>query len=287
MAPSNPLRSGALVLLLSLASVCTANAGEKLDLTPYIGGLPAQGDFKIFDISDGGRRTSTIVGVTPHGKGWRVITHVAVEGAGASTGIFESFLVPGRQWFSGNESLDFGTYTLAILVKKPAKGLRLVGAFGKAQHSRKRGLLQLNGSPIGTAYRAGSWWADWIEPVATPHAQYASALRATHFHGLNLYDGYLDIVYLWFETTWSVAGIGLVRKDVRSEYYENGALVGTDGWQEWFVGGVIDGIPVAATGSPATGGEQLFSDRPAATGGGVARAATRLLPRPSDGWSPF
>ena len=61
--------------------------------------------------------------------------------------------------------------------------------------------------------------------------------------GLEIEDGGNEFVFLVSQTLWYGAGIGLVRREVFLESYENGFLVDAQNWTEELVSGSIGGVP--------------------------------------------
>jgi len=240
MIATRALCSLALVSLLGFAGPSSA---EKIDLSPYIGILGTAGDFKLFVRSDGGQRLVTLLSVQPwKKKGWQETVEASVVGTPSSDGtaVFEEYLIPDKRLYSGNESFETG---LTFEVNKPAKGLKLVVNPEKVQQLKKKTRLLLDGEKIGKTEQLEAWAVGGLEDVSTPSGDYLSALRALSSSQLGLEDGDNELIFLVSQTLWYAAGIGLVRRQVFLEAYENGFLVDAQAWTEELAAGSIDGVP--------------------------------------------
>ena len=227
--------------LLSFAT--SSLAATKLDLSPYLAVTSLPGDFKVFVRSTGGERRVTVTDLAPWPKGWKQVTETVVSGAGPDfdgTVISEDFLIPGKQLLSGTELYSNG---FRFFFKKPAKSLKLLGAPGKPQRIKQKGLLLLNGRGVGTIERRMSWTIEGFETVVTPSGSYPDALRAKAFAGLRLRGGGGELIELDEVTSWYAPGLGLVRMDVLAELWENGSLAAEEAWSETLGSGSVDGVP--------------------------------------------
>lgn len=234
--------------LCSLALVCLLgfsgpSSAEKIDLSPYIGILGTAGDFKLFVRSDGGQRLVTLLSVQPwKKKGWQETVEASVVGTPSSDGtaVFEEYLIPGKRLYSGDEFFEGG---ITFSVRKPVKSLKLVVNPNKVQQLKKKTDLLLDGAKIGKTEQLEAWAVGGVEDVSTPSGDYLSALRALSSSGLEIEDGGNEFVFLVSQTLWYGAGIGLVRREVFLESYENGFLVDAQNWTEELVSGSIGGVP--------------------------------------------
>jgi hypothetical protein len=231
--------------LLLVTALCAlalpASAGTKLDLSPYLGQLRMVGDFKVYTWSSSGQRKVTTLDVQPWAKGWTFLVESELTGTpeGDSLTTSEAYLIPGKQLLSGSqhfEGFDF-------VVSKPSKGLKLLTTLGKAQRTKARAALVVNGQPAGGVARIGEWTAEGFETVATPSGTYPNALRAHSFSGVGIFDGFVEIVFLFDETFWYAEEFGLVKAQTSAETWENGVLTDTRKWTESLASGSLGGVP--------------------------------------------
>jgi hypothetical protein len=243
MPPLASLLPRTLLLALLLGWAAPSFAGTKLDLSPHLGGLGMPGDFKVFVRSDGGQRTLTVLQVEPWKKGWKEIVEEVVTGTADSDGtlLAEAYLIPGKLLLGGNESHSSG---LAIVFRKPVKGLKLRVTPGKLQRTRQKGRLLVDGVEVATARLAGEWTTDGFETVTTPSGTYADALRAQARSVVTFEDrkAGLELVQRSELTLWYAVGRGLVKKTTALQVYENGALLATDSWVEELSAGSSGGV---------------------------------------------
>jgi hypothetical protein len=240
-----PLTSLALRLVLATACFLAGPtfAATKLDLSPYLGILPEEGDFKVFTRSTGGERELIVLELEPWKKGWRGVVSSEVSGAGADfdgTVLSEEFLIPGRQLLSGSEIFDTG---LTFFARRPSRGLKLLITPGRTQRINQNALALFGGTRVGNVRRRGTWSVDGHETVDTPSGSYENALRARAFSNvrLKLRRGAIgcsngacgnELVQLIHTTLWYAGGLGLVRVDIDFEFLVDGSLSEAASWTE-------------------------------------------------------
>jgi hypothetical protein len=233
-----------LLLLASLVVAAPSLAAEKLDLSPYLGGTGTPGDFRVFSRSTGGQRKVTLLSLEVWKKGWKGVAMAEVTGAGDLDGtqLYEGYLIPGKQLLDGNVYFENG---LAIVLRKPAKGLKLWTTLGKAQRIKQKGRLQQNGVDVASSRLAGEWLAEGFETVTTPSGSYEEALRAQAVSLVTLENRRFGVKIVELDTTtlWYAAGVGLVKRVIAVEGYENGTLVFDQAWTEELSSGRSGGVP--------------------------------------------
>jgi hypothetical protein len=209
---------------LVLFAPLPAHAGEKVDLTPWLGVVPQVSDFRSYEFADGGTSSATVESVSEvEGGGWRVVTRNDWQAANVPP--FSSRRL--EVVFPGNRVLAADYFT-AMPPLKPKLAARLLTRLpGRLVVLRSRGILVVSQRPVAVITRPR---AIGLEQLDTPALSFPSVLRVDIervFRGGGVREVYRN-------REWYLAGVG----HVASEWIE--PLDGVP--DEWLVSARINDI---------------------------------------------
>lgn len=212
------------LVVFALVAALPAAAGEKVDLTPWLGVVPQVADFRNYELVDGiSSQTVESVSAAP-GGGWRVVTRNEMQWNGApplSSHRLE-IVVP------GDRVLAPDLYVVGMPIMKPKLVARLLGRIpGRLTVRRSRGIGLVSQQLGSVTVRPR---AVGIEPLDTPALSFPSVLRVEVervFRG----GGVREVSR---SREWYLAGVGIVA----SEWIE--PLDGVPDW--WLVAARINDI---------------------------------------------
>ena len=227
------LLASRLCLLLAALLPCAGHmsAGEKLDLTPYLGGVGTPGDFRVYAQSNGIQRKTTVSEITLWKDGWKRVLLQEFPGSEYGSYFTVEYLIPGKRLYQSRDTFFGGIDKRP----NPVKLLDLLVNPGAVQRSRhtlrfRHGLPP----PRFASIRFRTQWAtDGFETITTASGTYPDALRSK----------LPKLVVVSATTAWYALGFGPVRLETVTEFYEDGELAGSGLWTEELVSGSLGGVP--------------------------------------------
>lgn len=232
-----------LLACMAMLAVAAPGSAERMDLTSYLAPAPAPGDYRRYvqhSASAEYEQRYDVKAVSPAGPGWLVdwegdYDELVRPGARTRRATRDDSPPPGCR-----SAVDYGLRTCDLSLQIGRKRLF------------RRGGLGSDTFPIVYLSRVrGSYRADGFEPLETPYASHASALKLTavvRYYRANVTldrwkivdRGPLRLDFVETRESWYVEGVGIVAARVTPGLPGDGAVPTQ---QMWLKEGLVQGLP--------------------------------------------
>jgi hypothetical protein len=231
------------LLVCAAMLVAAPGSAERIDLTAYLAPQPASGDYRTYVTqtqSGEFQERYDVKAISPAGPGWRVDWE----------GEYDELVRPGAR------------IRRATSEDSPPPGCRSAVAYGlrncvlRLKLGRQRafqfGGVGFEDFPFAYVWRVrGSYTAEGFEPLETPYASHASALKLTavvrHYRGRATVVGFevvdrgpLHLDFVETRESWYVEGVGIVAARV-APGLPGEAAAPTE--EMWLMDGLVQGLP--------------------------------------------